>query len=385
MSERKQTVGPVRISARVRRGKPRGGHARIASRVFGLAAGQIETLYEDFALDLPPGVTAIVGPSGSGKSVLLDKLTSAARRIHRLDTDLFAGCEAPAIDAVSDAASLPERLDALSRCGLSEAATMITPASRLSTGQRHRLGLARALLAWEPGDLLVVDEFAGPLDPPSARVLSEMLFRGVERWGMRAVVATHRWDLLPTLRPVQVVVKPLGELPRKLSPRWPVRRERRWRIRRGSIADYHRLAKFHYVAGPPAAHKRVYVVPAPREDRRYGGVSVAAVAVVSPPVLFCRGRNLISAKRYQSRVGHSRTDVLNAEVECISRVVVHPIYRGLGLASHLVRHVLRTSPMPVVESLTVMGRYHPFLASAGMMPTVDPEMRYVYFSYLRPR
>jgi ABC-type ATPase with predicted acetyltransferase domain len=383
MSKQKDSTRSVRVSARVRRRKPRGGHARAAGRVFGLAQGQTETLYDDFELMIPRGITAIVGPSGSGKSVLLERLVHKHPRARPLEIEGLSDCELPAIDAVSDRATLPERLDALSRCGLAEAATMITPARRLSAGQMHRLILARAMIECEQGDVLVADEFGGPLDPPTGEVVSEVFARTIDARQMSAVVATHRWELLPILRPAQVIVKPIGGAAKKLTPRWPGSPERRWRIRRGTIKDYHRLSRFHYVAGPPAAHKRVYVIPAPRAHRRFGGVSIAAVAVVSPPVLYCRGRNLISAGRYRSCKGRSTTGRLNAEVECISRVVVHPIYRGLGLASKLVRHILRTTPMPVVESLAVMGRYHPFLAAGGMMATLDPAMRYVYFSHLK--
>ncbi len=354
--------------------------------MFGLPEGQRETLYDGFEIAIGRGeILAIVGPSGAGKSVLLDRLRRQLTNVIELDLTTLAGSDLPAIDAISLGCarepSLVCRLGALARAGLAEATAMITPTCHLSGGQLHRLALARAMLLADETDgpaTILADEFAGPLDPPTAEVLACILARQIRGSDMSLVLATHRWELLSHLSPTRVLVKPLGEDARWARPPRPAIK-RRWRVDRGKLADYHQLARFHYRAGPPAANKRVYIIPAPRRHRRWGGPRLAAVAVVSPPVLYCRGRNLISAGRYHRgdrRVAIAR---LNAEVECISRVVVHPIYRGLGLASTLVRHILRTSPMPLVESLAVMGKVHPFQERAGMSKLVDPSFDYAYF------
>jgi len=53
-------------------------------------------------------------------------------------------------------------------------------------------------------------------------------------------------------------------------------------------------------------------------------------------------------------------------MRCISRVVVHPQWRGLGLAVRLVRRGLATMTTPYTEALAAMGRVHPFFERAGM-------------------
>jgi GNAT superfamily N-acetyltransferase len=93
---------------------------------------------------------------------------------------------------------------------------------------------------------------------------------------------------------------------------------------------------------------------------------VAAVLVVSPPVRNCRGRNVATGGRYAGSDAAWSVQVLNAEVECISRVVVHPIYRGCGLAVRLVRHALEHAGTPLVEALAAMGAVHPLFELAGM-------------------
>jgi GNAT superfamily N-acetyltransferase len=56
----------------------------------------------------------------------------------------------------------------------------------------------------------------------------------------------------------------------------------------------------------------------------------------------------------------------NAHVRTISRVVVHPQFRGLGLASALVRKLIDVCPTRYVEASAVMAHVHPFFQQAGM-------------------
>ena len=346
-------------------------------------ASAVEVLYEGFHLRLRAGeVVAVVGPSGCGKTTLLRAVAAAVPEAIVVDPARLARSAKPAVAVVKG--DLPARLEILSRCGLAEAGVLVTPARRLSGGQRHRLALAvaiaRAVRAGGPR-LVLIDEFASTLDATTAEVLAGQIPRLARRFGLGMVVATVRQHLLGLLRPAAVVVKPLGEPPRVVrvaradaeeglfSP-GPAR-PRDWPIVAGTIRDYRALGRFHYVAGPPAAHKRVWVVPVPSGLRRLGDPVLAAVLVVSPPVLNCRGRNLATGGRFLIRRA-VETDrrlaaaLLNAELECISRVVVHPTYRGCGLAVRLVRHALATAATPLVEALATMGAVHPFFERAGM-------------------
>jgi len=51
---------------------------------------------------------------------------------------------------------------------------------------------------------------------------------------------------------------------------------------------------------------------------------------------------------------------LNRKVSIISRVVVHPKYRTIGLGSKLVRETLSLAGTPYVELVAVMAKYNPF-------------------------
>jgi GNAT superfamily N-acetyltransferase len=107
---------------------------------------------------------------------------------------------------------------------------------------------------------------------------------------------------------------------------------------------------------------------------------LAAVAVLAYPTLASRAR-----ERALGLDGRSRREVIafvNAHVRTISRVIVHPQFRGLGLASLLVRRICDACPTRYVEAFAAMGDLHPLFASGGMRRTnanVDGEAAYFIF------
>ena len=385
--------------------------------MFGLEKGRTEIIYDGLEVRLAPGeIVAVVGPSGSGKSVLLRQVAGQARRrkgVVRLDVEALGGSNRPAIAAVGRGEALSTRLAVLSRCGLAEAGVLVTPAKYLSAGQLYRLAMAEAILRADRigGEvLLIADEFAAALDYTTAWVLCRQLRKlisparscvtaagGVlEGLGSRLAVllATPRAELLGALRPDRVIVKPLAEGAWQAAGPLEQQSGRDELhalsvIEPGRIADYRALAQFHYVAGEPAAHKRVWVIRWASEpwQRRAASFAAgrsgapAAVLVVSPPVRACRGRNAALPRRYTGRLRKRALARLNREIECISRVVVHPIFRGLGLGVALVRHALATAETPMVEALAAMGEVHPLFEKAGMYsfgPFVG-NRRYFYY------
>lgn len=147
----------------------------------------------------------------------------------------------------------------------------------------------------------------------------------------------------------------------------------RLRLRRGSLADYAVLAEHHYKARKPATAPRVLLL----EDRRPTVVGrflsrpdetrVVAVLVESLPSLSCRMRDWALRDRYGGHLApRPRAMLLNAEVRCISRVVVDPAWRGLGLAVRLVQEALADPTTRYTEALAAMGKVNPFFARAGM-------------------
>lgn len=59
----------------------------------------------------------------------------------------------------------------------------------------------------------------------------------------------------------------------------------------------------------------------------------------------------------------------------LSRVVLHPTYRGAGIASAFVRKSCATCPFPWIETLAQMGRINPFFEKAGFVRVDVPQRR----------
>jgi phospholipid/cholesterol/gamma-HCH transport system ATP-binding protein len=174
-------------------------------------------------------VAALIGGSGSGKSVLLRELMGLMRpsagRIELLGTDICTSAPAQ-LNAVrrrmgvlfQDAAlfssltvaenvaipfrentSLPQSLIAplvgfkLALVGLPVNSCSKAPA-QLSGGMRKRVGLARAL-ALEP-EIVFLDEPTSGLDPVSAREFDHLVRVLADSLGLTVFLVTHDVDLL---------------------------------------------------------------------------------------------------------------------------------------------------------------------------------------------
>jgi hypothetical protein len=64
---------------------------------------------------------------------------------------------------------------------------------------------------------------------------------------------------------------------------------------------------------------------------------------------------------------------LNEKLSSISRVVVHPKYRTIGLGNKLVQESLPLAGTDFVEMSAVMAKYNPFAEKAGMKKIVEQE------------
>lgn len=308
-----------------------------------------------------PGVVLVTGPSGSGKSCLLETITRDAaqhgRRVVRCATPGDAGlCVLDAVGACPAVAT-----DALGASGLGEPALWVRDVGLLSVGERARLSLAGAMARARRGDLVACDEFATPLDRAGAQALCRTAARWAGRCGVTLLVAGAHEDLARFLT-TDAVIRTVSPGVRRVEPGRDAGAID-VRFEPGTRADLDALASLHYRAGRPATMMRVLRAVRTMPD---GTESTAGVLAVSMPVLNGVWRSQAWPGRYAGADRRRTARRLNGEVRCISRVIVEPRSRGLGIASALVRAYLRDPLTPATEAAAAMGAVTPFFRTAGM-------------------
>ncbi|MDX2131856.1 MAG: hypothetical protein SFY69_07380 [Planctomycetota bacterium] len=129
----------------------------------------------------------------------------------------------------------------------------------------------------------------------------------------------------------------------------------------GTWRDYERLAETHYLGQRPATAACILAARCVRSGE------LAGVLVVSMPTLNSTWRRSAWGERYEPRGGRARAArALNREVRTISRVLVSPAWRGLGVGVSLVRAYLASPLTRRTEAIAAMGRYAPIFERAGM-------------------
>lgn len=136
---------------------------------------------------------------------------------------------------------------------------------------------------------------------------------------------------------------------------------------------WERLRRFHYRCGRAGAIDRIFAL---RQKQGTGKIrwgeltggegEIVGVIVYAMPLLNVGLRNVATGGRYTGLCRGEAVRLLNREVRCISRVVIHPQYRGIGLARRLVRETLNQAGTELVEAQASMGRVNPFFERAGM-------------------
>ena len=95
------------------------------------------------------------------------------------------------------------------------------------------------------------------------------------------------------------------------------------------------------------------------------GAEPIGICIFCTPAFSLRARN-----RYFGLKG-SRTRLagqcLNHQLLTLSRVVLHPKYRGAGLASPFIRRCCELTGVAWIEALAQMGQINPFFERAGFV------------------
>ncbi len=137
------------------------------------------------------------------------------------------------------------------------------------------------------------------------------------------------------------------------------------RIAAADRAIYEELAAFHYRGSTLGPVTNIFAIIDEHPLRR-AMAAAAGVIVYRPPVPNLAIRNAVTGGYFSGLDRASGLSLLNEYVRCISRVIIDPRYRGLGLSSWLVAETMPKIGAAMIESMSVMGQFHPFFERAGM-------------------
>jgi hypothetical protein len=147
---------------------------------------------------------------------------------------------------------------------------------------------------------------------------------------------------------------------------------RKLKIEPGDINDYKQLARYHYRESRLGPYSNIFTIKAekmPGVLRR----QTVGVIVYATPAAAVEMRNVALGGILSHLNQKDKLSFINNNIRNISRVVIEPRFRGLGLAARLVRETLGSVNVPIVEAMAIMGHVNPFFEKAGMKAYVGKE------------
>ena len=134
----------------------------------------------------------------------------------------------------------------------------------------------------------------------------------------------------------------------------------------GSVEDYKALAHYHYRDGRQGPFAAIFALRPDSALARRASLKTAGVIVYTMPAPGLELRNVGTGNLFTGLGRCDRLALINKNIRCISRVIVEPRFRSLGLASRLVRETMPLLNVPIIEAMAVMGLVNPFFEKAGM-------------------
>lgn len=335
---------------------------------FGLGVDEAKrfVVFDDFSIEFRRGdLIYVTGDSGGGKTSLLKAFENFFGEEAMALSDLQVDSEETLIEGVGK--DVKEAIEILSLCGLNDAFLFLRKFKELSDGQKYRYKLAK-LVDRKDKAVWLVDEFCASLDRVMARVVAFLFQKVSRKLGKTVVVATAHDDLLEDFQPDIVVRKGFeGDVEVVRSTIEPKRCSicADVRVEKGSLEDYENLKRFHYRSKNEKESSSLRIKDC---YKLLYGEGLIGVIVFSHSYLNLKPRNMVFGDRYVYTPGDLRkARLVNDEIARISRVIIHPKFRGIGLGEFLVKETLPKLHVKVVEVLAVMARYNPFFERAGML------------------
>jgi len=333
----------------------------MVAEAFGLGIDEEKsfTLYDNVELKIKSGdIVYITGDSGSGKSWMLNNIFAKLDNSIAI-SDLKVDENEVIVEGVGK--NLNDALMKLNIAGLGDAFLYLRKYSQLSDGQKYRYRIAKFID--QDKNIWILDEFCATLDRVTAKVVAYNLQKIDRKLNKTIVVATTHTDLLEEIRPTVHIVKGYESdivISYYNHSDWKDKELEFYKdikVEFGIKEDYEKLKKFHYRQASLGALKKVYKCTYKDE--------VIGVIVICYPHLALKGRN-VALNNELSKMTKENCERLNKEFDSIARVIIHPKYRGIGLAQFMLKEYFKLTDAVYTETLAVMANYTPFFERAGM-------------------
>jgi len=138
------------------------------------------------------------------------------------------------------------------------------------------------------------------------------------------------------------------------------------RIVVGDLDDYKALSHYHYRDRRIGPYAAIFTLKPDRTSALRPDKKTVGVIVYTMPTPGLQLRNIATDNLFVGFDKGTQLALVNKNIRSISRVIIEPRFRSLGLASRLVRETMAKMDVPIIEAMAVMGLVNPFFEKAGM-------------------
>jgi hypothetical protein len=135
-------------------------------------------------------------------------------------------------------------------------------------------------------------------------------------------------------------------------------------IVQGTRADYESLSQYHYRECRLGPYAAIFAIKG--KFRTAEHLQTAGVIVYAMPTAGAQMRDIATGGIFAGLDRSSRLKLISKNIRTISRVIIEPRFRSLGLAVRLVKETMPLMNVLFIEALAVMGQVNPFFEKAGM-------------------
>lgn len=307
--------------------------ANMITEAFGIDAGYSQRICD---MEIPDDydILYITGESGSGKSSILNAISTPSKTVDIPTAPLFKWCG-------ESVENQQKAVEILSYVGLSDATMFVNFYRNLSDSQKARARIALMIINGD--NPVVVDEFLSTLDRNTARSVAFCVQKVLRKFGIRAIFASAHEDIIPFLKPSHVVKG------RSYPSRFVLEK---YNTKQGNII----LDGVRLFYGDKRLYKKLYLGDIHYKGKYTGGTKEYLFADFQGGIIGC----LVSI--YRMSDGGRR----------IARLIVHPSYRGIGVGRLMVQRYLQDYKN--VDVVASMALFNPVFERAGMLRVPDSKV-----------